>query len=131
MSFFVYVIFFFQFRITCVFRNVLFYNIRKLVLLIIFLDLLSLLICFVYSFDYYLVLTSLISCLLLACLLTLRWRININILNICLFFHSLPILTNFFRLPPLPVYFDLSSLLKLTKLTPPFIRHLRVISFSV
>ena len=119
MSFFVYVIFFFQFRITCVFRNVLFYNIRKLVLLIIFLDLLSLLICFVYSFDYYLVLTSLISCLLLVCLLTLRWRININILNICLFFHSLPILTNFFRLPPLPVYFDLSSLLKLTKLTPP------------
>ena len=61
---------------------------------------------------------------LLVCLFTLR--LNINIKHLCLFFHSLPILTDIFKFRPLrllnltkvsdlPVYFD-----------PPFIRHLRV-----
>ena len=38
MSFFVYVIFFFQFRITSFFCNVLFCNIRKFIWLVIYLD---------------------------------------------------------------------------------------------
>ena len=66
MSFFVYVIFFFQFRITWLFCEVLFCNIRKLICLVIYLDLLSLIICLT-LFDYCLVLTSFTSCLFIYC----------------------------------------------------------------
>ena len=60
-----------------------FFNIRKLIWLIIYLDLLSLLI-------------FLILLLFLVCLLTLK--LSINIKHLCLFFHSLPILTDFVEL---------------------------------
>ena len=63
---------------------------------------------------------------LLVCLPTLR--LSINVKHLCLFFHSLPILTDFLKLhtPPFikynknlrtPIYFDAP---------PPLIKHLRV-----
>ena len=75
-------------------------------------------------FDTLLIITLFLLASLLVCLLTLR--LSINIKHLCLFFHSLPILTDILKFRPLrllnltkvsdlPVYFD-----------PPFIRHLRV-----
>ena len=72
-------------------------------------------------FDTLLIITLFLLASLLVCLLILR--LSINIKHLCLFFHSLPILTNFlkFRPPPftltprllnitkfsdLPVYFE-------------------------
>ena len=116
MSFFVYVTFFFQFRITQFFCNGLFCNIGKPIWLIFYLDLLSLLIC----------LYALLIILIIICLPTLR--LSISIKHLCLFFHWLPILMDILKFwppsPPFikfnkdlwpPVYFD-----------SPFIRHLRV-----
>ena len=66
--------------------------------------------------DTLLIITLLLQVSLLVCLLTLR--LNIKIKHLCLFFHSLPILTDFSKPPPLllnltkisdppPIYFDL------------------------
>ena len=86
-------------------------------------------------FDTLLIITLFLQASLLACLLTLRSSINIK--HLCLFFHSLPILTDFlkFQPPPSPfIYFDPPPpprLLNLTKISdPPFIRHLRVLSLA-
>ena len=101
MSFFVCVIFFFQFRITWLFCNVPFCNIRKLIWMIIYLHLLSLLICLIL---FWLLLTLFLLALLLICLLILSLTINIK--HLCLFFHSLPILTDILKFRPSlpPVY---------------------------
>ena len=57
-------------------------------------------------FDTILVINLFILALPLVHLLTLRLSINIE--HLCLFFHSLPILTDFLKSqPPSPVYFDL------------------------
>ena len=66
----------------------LFCNIRKLIRL----GLLSLLICLILFT--LLIITLFLLASLLVCLLTLRLRISIK--HFCLFFHSLPILTDFF-----------------------------------
>ena len=128
ISFFVYVIFF-QFKITWFFCNVLFCNIRKLIWLITYLDLLSLLICLIL---FWLLLFLLVS--LLVCLLTLS--LSFSIKHLCLFFHLLPILTDILKIRP-PVYFDSPPLIKFNRdLRPhvyfdnPFIRHLRVANFA-
>ena len=83
-------------------------------------------------FDTLLIISLFLLASLVVCLLTLRLSINIKYL--CLFFHSLPILTDIlkFRPPSLllnltkifdpPVYFDPS---------PPFIRHLKVFEMYV
>ena len=60
-------------------------------------------------FDTILIITSFLMASLFDCLLTLR--LSINIKHLCLFFHSLPILTDFLKFHPPP---------------PPFIRHLRL-----
>ena len=114
MNFLVCVIFFFQFRITWLFCNVLFFNIWKLIWLIIYLDSLRLLICLLV---FWLLLTLFLLASLLVRLLTLS--LSINIKHLCLFFHSLPILTDFFKFwpSPPPSYFDPPL---------PFIKHLRV-----
>ena len=72
---------------------------------------------------------------LLVCLLTLR--LSINIKHLCLFFHSLPILTDFLKFLPLPPFLLTLHLLNLTKIAnppfyfdPPFIKHLRVRFFK-
>ena len=86
MSFFVYVIFFFQFRSMWYVCNKLFCNFQKLAWLIIYLDLPS-------------------------CLPTLRFSINIK--HLCLFFHLLPILTDILKFrPPPPSYFDPPSFIR-------------------
>ena len=56
-------------------------------------------------FDTLLIITLFLLASLLLCLLTLR--LSINIKHLCLFFHSLPMLTEFlkFQHPP-PVYLD-------------------------
>ena len=82
-------------------------------------------------FDTLLIITLFLLASRLVCLLTLRLSINVKYL--CLFFHSLPILTDFLKFdpprlsnitkisnPPPPIYFD-----------PPCIRHLRVKKFPV
>ena len=69
-------------------------------------------------FDTLLIITLFLLASLLVCLLTLR--LSINIKHLCLFFYSLPILTDFLKFqpplpfikfnknlrPPPPVYFD-------------------------
>ena len=64
-------------------------------------------------FDTLLITTLSLLASLLVCLLTLR--LSINIKHLCLFFHLLPILTDFFPNPPFikvnknlrpPVYFE-------------------------
>ena len=84
--------------------------------------------------DTLLIITLFLIASLLVCLLTLR--LSINIKNLCLFFHSLLILTDSlkFRTPPVTLTTPLPRrLLNLTKtsnplfiLSSPFIRHLRV-----
>ena len=127
MSFFVYVIFFFQFRITWLFCNVLFCNIRKLIWLIIYLYLLSLLICLII---FWLLLILFLLAALPICLLTLSLSINIKSLclsfsfvtNINGFFESpIPPFIKFNKNPPPPPSFYFDS-------HPPFIRHLRVLT---
>ena len=84
MSFFVYVIFFFLFRITWFFCNVLFFNIRNTDM-----------------FYTLLINTLFLLASLLVCLLSLRLSINVKYL--CLFFHSLLILTDILKFwPPTP-----------------------------
>ena len=56
-------------------------------------------------FDTLLIMTLLLKASVLACLLTLGLSINIKH-HLCLFFHSLPILTDFLKFPLPPVYFD-------------------------
>ena len=73
----------------------LFCIIRKLIWLIIYLDLLSLLICLII---FWLFLTLFLLASLLVCLLTLS--LSINIKNLCLFFHSLPISADFQKFRP-------------------------------
>ena len=70
-------------------------------------------------FDTPLIITLFLLALLLVCLLTLR--LSINIKHLCLFFHSLPILTDILKFrPPPPVCFDpLPRLLNLTKISSP------------
>ena len=95
-------------------------------------------------FDTLLIITLFLLTSLLVCLLTLR--LSINIKHLCLFFHSLPILTDILELrPPIyfelpfikfnkdlqpPVYFD-NTTLPLHPTPPPhflpFIKHLRVL----
>ena len=55
-------------------------------------------------FDTRLIITLFLLASLLVCLLTLR--LSINYKHLCMFFNSLPILTDFFEIPTLPVYFD-------------------------
>ena len=64
-------------------------------------------------FDTPLIITLFLLASLLVCLVTLRSSINIK--HLCLFFHSLPILTDFmkFRPPPPPP----PHLLNLTKIS--------------
>ena len=131
MSFFVYVIILFQFRITWLFCNVL-CNIWKLIWLIIYLHLLGLLICLI---PFWLLLTLFLLASLLICLLTLS--LSINIKHLYLFIHSLPILTDILKFWP-PYLFWPPAFIKFNKnsptpsppppfiLIPPFIRHLRV-----
>ena len=77
----------------------------------------------------YLVLTSFISYLI-------TLSLSINIKRFCLFFHLLPILTDFlkFRPPPPPRPPHLLNLTKISDITPlslpspRFIRHLRVLT---
>ena len=102
MSFFVYVIFVFLFRITWFFCNVLFCSIRNTDM-----------------FYTLLINTLFLLASLLVCLLSLRLSINVKYL--CLFCHSLLILTDILKFwpppPPLPDLFWL----------PPFMSHLRVL----
>ena len=119
MSFFVYVIFLFQFRITWLFGNVLFGNIQKLIWMIIYLDLISLSIRLIL---FWLLLNLFLLAPLLVCLLTLS--LSINIKHLCLFFHSLLILTNFLKFWPPCIYFyhphpPPPCLLNLTKISDP------------
>ena len=65
-------------------------------------------------FDTLLIITLLLLVSLLVCLLTLRLKINIK--HLCLFFHSLPILTDFLKFRPPP-----PRLLNLTKISDPSI----------
>ena len=114
MSFFVYVIIFFQFRITWLFCNVLFCNIRKLIWLIIYLHLLSLLICLIF---FWLLLTLFLLASLLICLHT--WSLSINIKHFCFFFDSLPILADFLKFrPPLSHLFWPHPFIKFNKNSP-------------
>ena len=73
-------------------------------------------------FDTLLVITLFLLALLLVCLLTLR--LSINIKHLCLFFHSLPILTDFLKFQPPPPFI----------LTPPpfieFNKNLRLPVYS-
>ena len=66
-------------------------------------------------FDTLLIITLFLQASLLVCLLTLRSSINIK--HLCLFFHSLPILTDSlkFRPPPPP------RLLNLTEISDPLV----------
>ena len=81
-------------------------------------------------FDTLLIITLFLLASLLVCLLTLR--LSISVKHLCLFFHSLPLLTDFlkFRPPPLPHGFlNVTKISELPVfLTPPFIKHLRVIN---
>ena len=83
-------------------------------------------------FDTILIITLSLLASLLLCLLTLR--LSISVKHFCLFFHSLPILTGFFKFRPPPPFILTPCLLNLTKISdpivyfdPPFIRYLRVI----
>ena len=86
--------------------------------LIIYLDLLSFLICLIL---FWLLLTLFLLASFFVCLLTLRLSINIKRLR--LFFHSLPILTDFlqFGTPILPphLFWPLRCLLDVTKISDP------------
>ena len=62
-------------------------------------------------FDTLLIITLFLLASLLVCLLTLR--LSINIIHLCLFLHSLPILTDFLKFHPTP------RLLNLTKISDP------------
>ena len=104
----------------------LFRDIRKLIWLIIHLDLLSLLICLILFWLLLFLLVWLLVCLLL----------SISIKHLYLFFHLLPILTHILKIRS-PVYFDFPSFIKFNRdLRPhvyfdtPFIRHLRVVNFA-
>ena len=76
-------------------------------------------------FDTLLIITLFLLASLLVCLLTLK--LSINIKHLCLFFHSLPIITNLLKFRP-------PRLLNLTKISNPpvyfdplpLLRHLRV-----
>ena len=72
-------------------------------------------------FDTLLIITLFLQVSLLVCLLTLRSSINIK--HLCLFFHSLPILTDFFKIPtppPPPDPFILTpTFIKFNNLRPP------------
>ena len=130
MGFFVYLIFFFQFRITWLFCNVLFCNIGKLIWFIIYLHLLSLLTCLIL---FWLLLTLFLLTSLLICLLTLSLSINIKRLSLFSFFTDI---NGLFEVPTPHLFWPL-RLLNLTKisdppppsfiLTPLFIKHLRVV----
>ena len=64
-------------------------------------------------FDTRLIITLFLLASLLVCLLTLR--LSINYKHLCLFFHSLPILTDFLKFRPPLVYFDPPSFIKFNK----------------
>ena len=85
-------------------------------------------------FDSLLIITLFLLASLLVRLLTLR--LSINTKHLCLFFHSLQILTDFLKFrPPSPIYFD-PPFIKFRRnlrtpsppftTTPLFIRHLRL-----
>ena len=101
MSFFVYVIFFCWFRITWIFCNVLFCNIRKLIWLIIYLVYWYVW----YSFDYYLVLTSFTSCLLT------YFKIEHQYQTLMSLFSFITNINGYFKIPTSPFI-----------LSPPFIK---------
>ena len=68
-------------------------------------------------FDTLLIVTLFLLASLLVCLLTLRLRINIK--HLCLFFHSLPILTDFLKFRPPPFILTPPSIKFIKNLQPP------------
>ena len=76
-------------------------------------------------FDTFLIITLFLLSSLLVCLLTLR--LSINIKHLCLYFHSLPTLTDFLKFQNSnPPVFKFHKNLRLPPPRPSFIRHLRV-----
>ena len=78
-------------------------------------------------FDTLLIITLFLLASFLVRLLTLR--LSISVKHLCLFFHSLPILTDFFEIPtPPPPFIKYNKNLRPPPfiLIPLFIRHLRV-----
>ena len=91
MSFLVYLIFFFQFRITSL--KCAFVQYSKTYLI----DYLLRFTWFIELFNSLLIITLFLLASLLLCLLSLR--LSINTKHLCFFIHSLPILTDIFRHP--------------------------------